>query len=148
MFFWIQRWLYFIYNFWMKRNKEKPEEAWKEYADKVKEVNRLFGSSLLLGYESERGLIYLKYGSPTERIVVNNENNALPYEIWQYNTLPKASNALFLFYRPGLVSNDYRLLHTTVNGEIRNPNWRNSLYFSSMEESASSSRAEQYIGNR
>jgi len=138
---------YFIYNFWLKRDKLKPESAWKEYADKVKQVNKLFGSSLLPGYESERGLIYLKYGAPTERIVINNESNAFPYEIWQYNSLPNTSNALFLFYRPGLVTNDYRLLHSTVNGEIRNRNWRSLLYIDGNSD-VNSSRAEQYIGNR
>jgi len=139
---------YFIYNFWTKRNNLKPEESWKEYADRVKQVNKLFGSSILPGYESERGVVYLKYGPPTERMVVNNESNAYPYEIWQYNTLRNASNAMFLFYRPGLVTNDYRLLHTTVNGEIMNRNWRANLYIDGGSTDANSSRAEQYIGNR
>lgn len=139
---------YFVYNFWSRRNKLKPEEAWKEYSGRVKEVNKLFGSSLLTGYESERGLIYLKYGAPTERIIVNNESNALPYEIWQYNTLARASNAVFLFYRAGMLSNDYRLLHTTVNGERRNRNWRSVLFVGGASADASASRAEQYIGNR
>ncbi|HRO42320.1 MAG TPA: GWxTD domain-containing protein [Flavipsychrobacter sp.] len=139
---------YFVNNFWTRRNKTNPEAAWKEYAEKVKQVNKLFGSSLLAGYENERGAIYLKYGAPTERIVVNNENNAYPYEVWQYNTLTNASNAIFLFYRPGLVTNDYRLLHTTVNGEIRNRNWRANLYIDGGSSDASNSRAEQYIGNR
>lgn len=139
---------YFVYNFWLSRNKIKPEEAWKEYTTKVKEVNRLFGSSMLQGYESERGIIYLKYGAPDDRMVVNNESGALPYEIWQYNSLPKATNALFLFYRPGLVTNDYRLLHSTVPGEMINKNWRLQLYLNGSSSDANSSRAEQFIGNR
>lgn len=139
---------YFVYNFWSRRNKLNPEDAWKQYSERVKEVNKLFGSSLITGYESDRGLMYLKYGPPTERIVVNNESNALPYEIWQYNSLANASNALFLFYRAGVASNDYRLLHTTVNGEVRNRNWRAVLFVGGVSADATSSRAEQYIGNR
>jgi len=139
---------YFIYNFWLKRNKLKPDEAWKEYASRVKEVNKLFGSSLFSGYETDRGIIYLKYGAPTERVVVNNESNALPYEIWQYNNLQNASNALFLFYRPGMVTNDYKLLHSTVTGEFKNKNWRSSLFEGGAAADAISSQAEQYVGNR
>lgn len=139
---------YFIYNFWLKRDKTDPERSWKAYAEKVKEVNKLFGSSMLLGYESDRGMLYLRYGAPTERIVVNNESNAYPYEVWQYNSLPHASNALFLFYKPGLISNDYKLLHSTVTGDIRNRNWRAQLFLNGASTDAASSRAEQYFGNR
>jgi len=139
---------YFIYNFWLKRNKLRPDAAWKAYADMVKEVNKLFGSSLLTGYESERGIVYLKYGPPTERVIVNNESNALPYEVWQYNSLPNATNAVFLFYKPGLITNDYRLLHSTVTGELKNRNWRTSLFVGGAAADAAASRAEQYLGNR
>ena len=139
---------YFVYNFWLGRNKLSPEKEWKEYSEKVKEVNKLFGSSMMPGYETERGNIYLKYGKPSERNNVVNENGALPYEIWLYNSLPQATNAIFLFYRPGFVTNEYVLLHSTVNGERRNKNWRSILYLNSTEETLNSSRAEQYIGNR
>jgi len=139
---------YFIYNFWLARNKSNPEQGWKAYAEKIKEVNKLFGSSMMTGYENDRGYIYLKYGAPTERIVVENEMGALPYEIWQYNSLPKSPNAVLLFYRPGFINNDYKLLHTTVNGEVRNKSWRTSLYSGGTSVDAENSRAEQYIGNR
>ncbi len=138
---------YFIYNFWLNRNKLNPEAEWKAYSEKVKEVNKLFGSKILPGYESDRGVIYLKYGSPTERVIVLNEQGALPYEVWQYNALPKASNAMLLFYRPGFIANDFKLLHTTINGELRNRSWRNSLYPSGRANERSNSRAEQYLGN-
>lgn len=139
---------YFVYNFWLSRNKLRPEEEWKEYSNKVREVNKLFGSSMLPGYETERGLIYLKYGKPTERITVDHEQGALPYEVWQYTSLPGNPNAIFLFYRPGFVSNDYRLLHSTVNGEVRNRGWRTSLYTGGASSESRNSRAEQFIGNR
>lgn len=139
---------YFVYNFWLARNKLNPEQEWKEYSEKVKEINKLFGSSRLPGYETERGTIYLKYGKPNERITVENEQGSLPYEIWQYNSLAKTTNAVLLFYRPGFISNDYKLLHTTINGEVRNRNWRSELYSGGTGTPSNNSRAEQYIGNR
>lgn len=139
---------YFIYNFWLKRNATNAEQAWKEYAEKVKKVNKLFGSSMLPGYENDRGIIYLKYGEPTQRLVVENENGAYPYEVWQYNSLPNATDALFLFYRTGLMNNDFRLLTSTVNGEVRNRSWRTNLYITGAAMDPTNSKAEQYLGNR
>lgn len=139
---------YFIYNFWLSRNKSNPEKSWKAYAEQVKEVNKLFGSRSRPGYETDRGMIYLKYGKPTERIIVLNEQGTLPYEIWQYNVMEYQANGIFLFYLAGLMANDFQLLHTTVSGEMRNRTWRNSLYTGSSGGDPRSSRAEQYIGNQ
>ncbi len=138
---------YFIYNFWKERNAKDPKKAWEDYTVNVKEVNKLFGNSALPGYETERGFIYLKYGKPTERVVVENESGALPYEVWQYNSTERqSSQGLFLFYRPGYMVNDYRLLHSTVIGELRNNNWRSTLYIQSANNTGSTnSRAEQYF---
>lgn len=139
---------YFIYNFWASRDPNNPEQAWNLYAEKVKVVNKSFGSSSKPGYETDRGIIQLKYGAPTERIIVNNEDGAYPYEIWQYNNLPKNPNALFLFYKPGIAVTQYDLLHTTVLGELRNKQWRNNLYLNGSSADPLSSKAEFYIGTR
>lgn len=138
---------YFIYNFWLSRNKLNPEAEWKQYAEKVKQVNKLFGSSMLRGYETDRGIVYLKYGPPTDRIRVENETGALPYEVWQYNIIGHQANGFFLFYKAGIVSNDYRILHTTIDGEIRNKAWRSALYINGTSGSTNSA-AEQYLGNK
>lgn len=140
---------YFIYNFWKSRNQTEPEKEWLLYVEKVKEVNKLFGSGVLPGYETDRGYIYLKYGKPNETITVENETGTLPYEIWQYNAPGKQhSPGSFLFYRPGFMISDYKLLHSSVNGEMRNTGWRSTL-FTSGSASSSNSRAEQYFpGNK
>ncbi len=141
---------YFIYNFFSSRNEQNPKKEWDAFTTKVKEVNKLFGSAGIPGYETERGVVWLKYGKPNERIQVQNEQGALPYEIWQYNATERQSSpGTFLFYSPGFMINDYRLLHSTVNGETRNSNWRSILYTNSGSGSGNlNSRAEQYIGNR
>lgn len=138
---------YFAYNFWVARDKNNPKREWDRYTAVVKEVNKLFGSSVLPGYETERGQIYLRYGKPNERIVVNNETGALPYELWVYNATAKQSMpGMFLFYKPGYMISDYKLLHSTVNGEIRNTIWREFLYLSGSQAAATSNfRVEQYL---
>src|SRR5690606_37786772 len=35
---------YFIFNFWSARNKQDPKKPWTEYTERVKQVNKMFGS--------------------------------------------------------------------------------------------------------
>lgn len=143
---------YFIYNFWEKRDKINPAKAWKAYTGKIMEVNRLFKGSGQAGFETDRGRIYIQYGKPNDRIIVNNESGALPYEIWQYySTEKQGQEGVFLFYKPGRSLGDYQLLHSTVVGERRNNNWRALLYNNSITGSGNlntDSQAEQYIGKK
>jgi len=137
---------YFIYNFWKARNPANPKEAWDEYVQKVKEVNRQFAGTGTPGYESERGIIYLKYGKPDEMVEVQNEQGVYPYEIWTYNVLPQqSSGGMIMFYRPGFMMGDYRVLHSNIKGEIRNTNWRSILYQTGTANNTMNSRAEQYF---
>ena len=143
---------YYIYNYFSNINKKDPAAAWKAYKEKVLEVNRLFTRGAA-GYETDRGFIYLRYGEPTEIVTVENEQGTLPYEIWQYNTLTEMShkdvaNAVFLFYKRNEMTSDYKLLHSTVTGEIQNSSWRSYLYMGGQGGNNGNSRAEQYIGNR
>lgn len=143
---------FFIYNFWEKRNKLNPDKAWKEYTERIKEVNRLFKGAGQSGFETDRGRIYIQYGKPNERVIVNNESGALPYEIWQYyNTEKQGQEGVFLFYNPAQSLGGYVLLHSTLAGERRNSNWRTLLYNNTINGSGAlnpDSQAEQYIKNR
>jgi GWxTD domain-containing protein len=143
---------YFIYNFFEKRNKNDPSKAWKEYVEQIREVNKMFGGSNQRGFETDRGRVYIKYGKPSDRILVPNESGALPYEIWQYNFIEKQGvGVIFLFYKPGSAMGDYSLLYSTLIGERRNSNWRSLLYSNSISGAGSAnqdSQAEQYLRNK
>ncbi len=143
---------YYIYNYFQNINKRDPAKAWKEYSAKVMEVNKLFKGSGQPGYETERGYMYLRYGPPTDIVTVQNDPGALPYEVWQYNVLTQKNqkeitNAVFLFYKPNQMIGDYKLLHSTVAGELQNPAWRNYLYINDNAGNNLNSRAEQYLSN-
>ena len=139
---------YFIYNFWLNRNTGKPEKEWEAYAEKVREVNKMFGNQAIPGYETDRGVIFLKYGKPDDRVVVGGEQGSLPYEIWQYNSIRGAGkDGVFLFYRPENMANDMRLLHSTVTGEVRDMNWKAYLFPNGVPDVVES-KAQQYIRNR
>lgn len=141
---------YFIYNFWKERNPTDPKAAWDAYTDKVKEVNKRFAAGNMPGYETERGVIYLKYGKPEEMVTVENEQGTEPYEIWSYNTLAhQRTGGMILFYRPGFSFGEYRVLHSNIRGEVRNTGWRSILYKTGRSNTNNNARAEQYFpGNK
>ncbi len=138
---------YFIFNHFSNVNKADPAKAWKQFSDIVREVNRLYKSGSKPGYETDRGIIHLRYGAPVEVIHVSNEAGAVPYEIWRYNVGGKiGGSGLFLFYSPGFMSSDFQLLHSTVPGERNNPGWRSALYSTGRSSGNTNARAEEYFG--
>jgi hypothetical protein len=49
-----------------------------------------------------------------------------PYELWQYNNIPGEGQAIFVFAdRNGF--GEFELLHSTVSGEPKLPNWQQEL---------------------
>lgn len=140
---------YFIYNHFALLNPKDPEKAWNAFADVVRDVNRQYGSGSTPGYETDRGIIWLRYGKPDEVVRVPNESGALPYEIWRYNPNEKMHGpGLFLFYSPGSMSSGFSLLHSTVLGETQNPDWRRYLYSTGRSSGNLNARAEEYFGKQ
>jgi len=138
---------YYIYNHFAAENKADPAKAWKLFSDKVREANKYYSSGSTMGYETDRGKIYLAFGEPAEVVSVPNEAGAQPYEIWRYNIGGKITgNGLFLFYSPPYAISDYKLLHSTVLGQRYNPNWRSDLYVNGQSSGNANARAEQYFG--
>lgn len=117
----------FFYNFWYARNSLNPSESWIKYREDVNRVNNDFGNNFREGYESDRGITYLKYGPPNI-VSSRNEPSAYPYEIWFYEQAGGFGSRRFVFYNPSLAGNDFVILHSDMPGEIRNPNWVKEIY--------------------
>ncbi len=115
--------------FWLTRNANDPRAEWGKYQAEVKKVNDNYGTPLEYGFQTDRGRVYLQYGPPTEILSSGHEPGALPYEVWQYNEFEKGqTNVKFVFYNPDLVSNNYLLLHSNANGEIKNEQWQRVVH--------------------
>lgn len=117
----------FIYSFWSARDGNNPEYEWLDYKTAVDRVQIKFGTPIKRGYMTDRGAIFLKYGSPDYVYDKANEPSAYPYQIWQYKKVGKYNNKRFIFYLPDLVTNDYMLLHSEIPGEIKNYDWQKVL---------------------
>ena len=115
----------FLYNFWVTRDPQKPDLLWSNYLTMVGYVNERYSTVTRQGFETERGRVHLQYGPPNEVHESRFEAGTKPYEIWQYNIIPNnETNVIFVFYNPDLVSNDYRLIHSTATGEVYNTRWK------------------------
>jgi GWxTD domain-containing protein len=117
----------FFYDFWTQRSAVNPEGAWIKYYETVLGVDQEFSSTNMKGYETDRGRVYLQYGSPNQRVIEPYTANNLPYEIWQYYKYGTQTDIKFVFYTPDRSLNDYKLLHSNAIGEVKNVNWQYEL---------------------
>ena len=113
-------------NYW-KSVSRNPEQDWEIYKQKVNRVNMLYSSQIKRGYESDRGIVFLKYGKPNNIDYSNHEPSSYPYEIWHYFVVNEETNKRFIFYNPEIAGEDYTLLHSDVTGEKYNPYWQKDL---------------------
>jgi len=113
--------------FWIKTSPSNTYEQWIKYKHQVQYVEKIYANNFQEGFETDRGIVYLKYGAPTNIISKETSPSEYPYEIWQYNKIKRFSNKRFVFYNPDLVNRAYRLLHSDMIGELKNPAWRQIL---------------------
>ncbi|MDR1877961.1 MAG: GWxTD domain-containing protein [Bacteroidales bacterium] len=115
--------------FWSRRNPENPKAAWHNYYNQVMKTNYNYSTLKNKGYRTDRGYYYLKYGKPSDVEYEHSNVNGPPYEIWTYHVTPDGQvNVFFVFYNADLTTNDFRLLHSTARGEVRNNDWKKILY--------------------
>jgi len=113
--------------FWVQSSPQNSYEAWVKYKIQVQFVNEIYGNNFQDGFETDRGRVYLKFGSPSMVVTKENSPSEYPYEIWSYDKIAAFSNKRFIFYNPDLVNNAYRLLHSDMLGETKNPGWQQIL---------------------
>ncbi len=118
----------YLYSYWRGTNPTNPFKGWTDYKAQVRYTQKLFGTQIKSGYETDRGRTHLKYGSPNTITDRPSEPSAYPYQIWHYYRIGQRSNVRFVFYNPDLVTNDYPMLHSDMRGELQNFRWQNDLH--------------------
>ncbi|MEJ6505989.1 MAG: GWxTD domain-containing protein [Crocinitomicaceae bacterium] len=112
-----------IQAFWLKSSPVDSYESWIRYKTQVDFVEKVYANNFQDGFQTDRGRVYLQYGSPSSLINKETSPSEYPYEIWTYNKIGVFSNRRFVFYNPDLVNRAYRLLHSDMVGELKNPSW-------------------------
>lgn len=120
----------YLFTFWTAYSPNEPEAAFMRYMEVASAVDKLYKSGFGYGFETDRGVIFMKYGKPDDILTVENDPSAPPYEMWLYNDFPKTmqTRVKFLFYNPSLAPGNFQLLHSTAIGEWNNPQWEIELY--------------------
>jgi GWxTD domain-containing protein len=114
----------YLLQFWSERDRENPEQAFRDYMQEVAKAEKFYSTSISRGFETDRGRVYLQYGAPNVISENYNEPNNLPYEIWQYYRIENQGNVRFIFYTKDRSTNDFVLIHSTALGEVNNYRWR------------------------
>ena len=126
----------YFYRFWYDRDPFNTEQSWKNYYNLVKLVNKEFTNGIIDGYLSDRGRIYLSYGSPNSRSQEIMPKGFQPFEVWHYYSIGNERDIKFIFSNDRM-PNEYRLVYTNKFGEINDKDWLNRFeenYYDDFDE--------------
>lgn len=125
----------YLRGFWAKKNEANPALPFLEYQRLMAIGAQKYATKTMPAYQTDRGRVLLQYGEPN---LIENEHsdrfrkamqnlNTIPYEVWYYYTLDtpvKQTDVIFVFVQENRGNDNYRLLHSTGVGEVRNREWR------------------------
>jgi len=128
----------FLISFWSKRSGQNAFKELGQYRILLATADKLYSTQTMKAYQTERGRIFLSYGKPD---IVENEYsdrkrkamqnlNTIPYEVWYYYSLEspiKQSDVMFVFVQQNRGNSNYRLIHSSAIGEVRNGEWRSLI---------------------
>ncbi len=116
-----------LFSIW-KRYDSNPVTVFNEfrhdYLKRIEYVNNQFSVMKREGWETDRGRVYLIYGPPNYIDRYPSEPEIKPYEIWHYYELQGGVEFVF---GDIIGLGDYQLLHSTLRGEIQNPDYKQML---------------------
>ena len=87
----------------------------------------MYGCRNQKGYESDRGITFLKYGLPSTVVDGSQDNKQLPYVIWHYYRAGRYSDKRFVFWQQNVGIGCWELMHSEIPGELKNYNWQAQL---------------------
>lgn len=117
----------YLQAFWISTDRKDPYGAWIRYKAQVQLVEQLYSTNFQVGFETDRGRVYLQYGAPSSIYEEMSSPSEYPYEIWQYDRIEHYSNRRFVFYNPTNLNKNYELLHSDMLGELQNRRWQYAL---------------------
>ncbi len=119
----------FLMEFWTRRDPDPGtpiNEFKEEFYQRIQYANERYSASFAEGWKTDRGRTLVKYGLPSSIEPHLYDRDTLPHEIWQFNNIPGEGQALFVFAdRSGF--GEFELIHSTVAGERKVPNWEEEL---------------------
>lgn len=117
----------FLFNFWRNRDADPAttvNEFKREYYKRIEYANQAYSSFQRKGWQTDRGRVHIVYGRPSEINRFPSQLDTKPYEVWNYDDIEGGVEFVF-----GDISGfgDYKLLHSTKRGELRDDNWQSRI---------------------
>jgi GWxTD domain-containing protein len=123
----------FLERFWNRKNPNpgsKINTFKEEIFRRFMYANYYYSSSLVKrddGWNSDRGRIYITYGPPDQKDRSPSSISQKPYERWTYDRLAGQSGGNICVFIDETGYGNYRLVHSTIRGEISNPGYETML---------------------
>ncbi len=112
-----------LIRFWEARDPDfsTPVNEFRvELQKRIDYANKHFSTQFRQGAQSDRGMVLLKYGFPSDRDIFPSQMDNKPYEIWVYTHIEGGVEFVFV---DEIGTGVYDLVHSTKRGERYNPNW-------------------------
>jgi GWxTD domain-containing protein len=112
-----------LIRFWEARNPDpstQVNEFRVEVEKRINYANKHFSTQIRQGARTDRGIVLLKYGFPTDRDIFPSRMDRNPYEIWMYSHIEGGVEFVFI---DEIGTGMYELVHSTKRGERYDPDW-------------------------
>lgn len=125
----------YISTFFNRHEPENPYLSLLTFRELMAIGAKKYATKAMPAYQTDRGRVLLQYGQPnmieneySDRFRKAMQNlNTVPYEVWYYYNLEKPvkqNDVIFVFVQENRGNENYRLIHSTGIGEVRNREWR------------------------
>lgn len=106
----------FLAAFWEKR-EGIPGQNFNDVLDKIAFVNSKFSIPGKPGYLTDKGRVYLIYGSCDDIYVSPSSSNIKPFEVWYY---PSVESGVRFYFVDLNGFGEMKLIHSTAKNEVSN----------------------------
>jgi GWxTD domain-containing protein len=117
----------FMTEFWQRRDpspRTPVNEAREQFYRAVAYADETFrerGRTTVPGWKTDRGRIYVRNGSPDEKLERTQAGRSPPYEVWRFR---RGKDRYYIFADRSNGVGIYELIHSNDVKEIGQPNWR------------------------
>jgi len=121
----------FMYSFWKKRkvNQLSPVNDYKrDYFKRIADANKSFKQGFMDGWKTDKGRIYIVYGTPSDMEDHPNEADSKAYVIWSYDNIQNMQGkAICVFAEDEIGGGIFHLVHSTIRGEFSDSDWKTKI---------------------
>ena len=119
----------FLDQYWREHDSEpstRKIENRREMIERFEYINRFFSSNAEKtdGWLTDRGRIYMIYGSADDVKDVPAPRIVNPYSVWYYYHI---KDGKFFVFEDSRGDDDYQLVHSNVSGEIYSKDWQEKI---------------------